>query len=178
MFPSPLGDPYIQMHNYEELIALCKVSVTSRRSLYSNIKKARRLRRSVTSFRPLSEILIFKFRNRVAYTSGVYGFPSPLGDPYIQITTIYFDMDGTIAFPSPLGDPYIQIGLLQLKKIQAQRFRPPRGNPYIQMNDSTIRYINPRFRPLAEILISKSRRSSTRRSRMGIRPLSEILIFK
>ena len=58
-------------------------------------------------------------------------------------------------FPSPLGDPYIQIIL------GADFMRPPC-----------------RFRPLSEILISKSINSSANIDDDGFRPLSEILISK
>ena len=47
---------------------------------------------------------MFKFDNELARS-----FPSPLGDPYIQMYATNGIVFRYTRFPSPLGDPYIQI---------------------------------------------------------------------
>ncbi len=75
-FPSPLGDPYIQIQEKDHrFVQLC--------------------------FRPLSEILIFKFTQREVSELAKDVFPSPLGDPYIQITTCAdSNLPVTVSVPS------------------------------------------------------------------------------
>ena len=75
LFPSPLGDPYIQM------------------------KSPKRLNRRAMGFRPLSEILIFKFTIEISAVAKNL-FPSSLGDPYIQIT-LYDAFDCPVCVPVP-----------------------------------------------------------------------------
>ena len=77
-----------------------------------------------------------------------FAFPSPLGDPYIQIRLITYDAKKGYTFPSPLGDPYIQI---KEDKVlyRFYQFPSPLGDPYIQILSSSPR-INPIiFAPLA-----------------------------
>ena len=59
-------------------------------------------------------------------------FPSPLGDPYIQIDTGRTILIAAV-FPSPLGDPYIQMVRMDRTVQRRFKFPSPLGDPYIQM---------------------------------------------